>query len=118
MTKIPVTTDKGEKPEGSLASFAERLVDSGAPALPPELTYVVQCDQSSNYYRGSESAKVVLDIYSKDQKKLLASQETVVSVKLLNVRDFVKLAQAAFFSLSFESRLAKPVRELLYGGSE
>ena len=111
MTKIQVTTGKreeAEKPKPS--SFTERLVDAGAPSLPAELIYVVQYTPHFG-----DSVKVILDIYSKDQKKLLASQETIVTRKTIHVQDFVRLAKRAVDSLTFESKLPRAVRELLVG---
>ena len=110
MTKIEVKTDKSAEEKEKLSSFTERLVDAGAPPLPENLMYVVQYTPHFG-----DSVKVILDVYSKDQKKLLASQETIVTRKTIHVQDFVRLAKRAVDSLSFEAKLPRAVRELRIG---
>lgn len=102
--------EKAEEAPKPLTTFTERLVDAGAPALPAELQYFVQYTPHFG-----DSTKIVLDIYSRDQKKLLASQETIVQRKHLRVRDFVQLAFRCVEQLSYESKLPRAVRVLLLG---
>lgn len=97
-------------PEPPLSHLAERMEEAGAPPLPGDLQYLIQYSPTWN-----DGVLVILDIRSKDKRKLLASVERRFRRKHLAVKDVVQMAFDACEQLTFEAKLPAPVRRLFIG---
>jgi hypothetical protein len=101
-----------EVKETQFEKLTRRLVAAGAPPLPGDLVYIV------SYIDGPRAGwQIVVDIRTKDHKKLLASVERNFGLDF-DEQDVVKMTKEAAERLSIESRLPARVRGLFLGDEE